>query len=269
LAISGLHVTQILWLFHLFLFLFPIPERGRRGILLLSLPLLYFLTGGSVSVFRALVMTAFPLLGGLLRRRSDSVTALIFAGSVLCACDPACVTDPSFLLSFFSTFSILTAAVPFCLWFREEFFKGKGILSGCCFWLISSFTISVFSFVFLFPLQILLFSEGNLLSPLFALILIPLFAPCLLAGLVSSFLVLLPGSFSWVLSLLCRVPQWFLSLVFALSKAAPPLAEADSSAVAFSFLLLLVFSVLSRARIRSLFLLYIGAFLCCLLSLFL
>ncbi len=268
LAISGLHVTQILWFFHLFLSLLPIPEKGRKGILIFLLPLLFFLTGGSVSVFRASVMTAFPLLGGLLHRRSDSVTALIFAGVLLCACDPACITDPSFLLSFFATFSILVAASPFCRWLWETFFAGKGIFSKFIFWVHSSFVISVFSSVFLFPFQILLFSEGNILAPLFALILIPLFTPCLLVGLMSCFLVLLPFHLPHLLSLLSHVPQWFLSLVLAFSRLLPPTIELTSPLLAFAFLLILSFVVLSRARIRRLFLFYIGMFLCGLISAF-
>ena len=261
LAISGLHVTQILWFVHLFLSLFPLSGKGRRILLLCSLPLLFLLTGGSVSVFRASFMAAFPLLGGLIRRRSDSVTALVLAGVLLCTFDPDCIIDPSFVLSFFATFSILIASAPFCLWLWEDRFAGKGSAAKFLFGILSSFVISVFSFTFLFPFQILLFGEGEFLAPLFALILIPLFPLCLLAGVVSSFLLLLPISASVFLSPLSSVAQWFLSLVQILSRSAPPTVNVSSVLTAFSLLLILSFLLLSRRRIHRLFLLYIGMFL--------
>lgn len=108
LAISGLHVSIVLSLFSVLLL-----GRSRRGLawkvpfLLLLLGGFALLTGGSVSVLRASLMSAVALLALPLRRRYYGWNSLALAALALLVIHPAWVYDLGFQLSFAAVAGIL------------------------------------------------------------------------------------------------------------------------------------------------------------------
>ena len=248
LAISGLHVSQFIGFFVIVLNLFPISRRVTRILLFPLVGILFLLGGGGISVFRAGFMTLFSLLALLARRRADSVTSLVMAASVLVFLSPYTVENYSFLFSFLSTFALVSCAVPLSEYYalrivkigeRANFFE-KILIA-----IVSSFTISSAVFVFLLPLQIMLMGNVQLFSPIYALILIPLFQVCLIAALLGALLVFLPFSVPFLSEGVLLVQKAFLTLVTALADAAPPLVELGKwsvpTALFFACVLLLFF----------------------------
>ncbi|MBR3837412.1 MAG: ComEC/Rec2 family competence protein [Clostridia bacterium] len=266
LAISGLHVSQLLGIVFAVLCLFPVNRKLRS---LLMLPLVFFLlffTGASVSVFRSALMAAFPLVGFLFRRRSHPVTALIFAAVLLVSREPYCVLSPSFLLSFFSTFGILMAAGPLCTWFSFRIWEqvpGRfKWLKKWCYLVISSFITASASFVFTFPITLLFFGEVQPFAPVYALVMIPLFSPCLFLALIAAVLIPVPAVGLWAMRLARAGAYLFLRFHEFAAKGAPPLLEFGDFApfVALVSIGLILFLLVSRRPIYHLFFLH-GGFL--------
>ena len=254
LAISGLHVARMLGVFGALLRYLPLSRRVRSLLMLPILMLLLLVTGSSVSVFRAVVMAAFPLVGECFQRRSDSVTSLVFAACLLASWEPFSVLSPSFLLSFSATFGIVAVASPlgeaFYFSISEDHLvhgKWRGPLSL----LMQSFIVSSVTFVFTFPFQLLLFGTVSPLSPLYALFLIPLFSPCLIMGLASAFAALL-GVFSDAVK---HVAVWgcgvFLDFHAFAASGAPETMELGVWAPipAFAVIGVLLFCMIRRTKL--------------------
>ena len=116
LAVSGLHVLLV----GLALYAFLKPVLGRLGVprgaaewsrtvLTLALLGVYALaTGGSVSVVRALVMTAVVVIGRALQRRADALNALGVAALVLLLWRPTALFEVGFQLSFGAVAALVT-----------------------------------------------------------------------------------------------------------------------------------------------------------------
>jgi len=266
LAISGLHVSQMLGTVFAALCLFPVNRKFRSALMLPLVLFILFFTGASVSVFRAALMASFPLVGYLFRRRSHPITALVFAAVRLVVHEPFCILSPSFLLSFFSTFGILTAAGPISSWLSFRIWEQtpgrfKLLKKWCCF-VISSFSTASASFVFTFPLALLFFGEVQPFAPVYALIMIPLFSPCLLLALCAAVLIPVPWLGSWAMGFARLLAYVFLRFHEFAAKGAPPLLDFGHFgifAAVLSFCLIL-FLLVSRRPVYHLFYLH-GAFL--------
>jgi len=226
LAISGLHVSQILGFFICLFRLFPLPYRVRR---LLFFPVIFFfilLTGASVSVFRAGFMTAMAFSASLLRRRGDSLTALTFSAFLLVLIEPFAITDFSFLFSFLSTFAIVVAAAPLCEHLQWLLDRGKNektsVLSRLLSPILSSFAVAVCVFTFTFPMQVVLLDSVQLLTPIASLILIPLFSPVLFFALLLALFGSVPFLGTGVELLAKKLAELFLDLVSLLGDGFIP-----------------------------------------------
>ena len=259
LAISGLHVSQTVMFLMAFLRLFPISRRVGRILLFPLVLLLYLLAGAGVSVFRASVMTLFSVTGLLLRRRSDSVTALCLSAGILVMGNPYAPESLSFLLSYASTFGVVYLGVPLCEYVRFRFTEKKmpfllKKLQG----LVLSFVISSVSFVFVAPMQLLLFDTATPLAPLYAVILVPLFQICLILSLVGALLSGIPFLPEAISAFCLRLPALFPDFVIFLAKGAPlPIRLGDASlAVALLFLFAMLVMYRKKASMASVFLLH-------------
>ncbi len=269
LAISGLHISQtIVFLVCLFR-LFSISRKGIRILLYPCVIVLYLLAGAGVSVFRASVMTLFSVTGLLLRRRSDSVTALCFSAFLLVLGNPYTLESPSFLLSYASTFGVVSCGVPLSEYMRNVFTeKEMHPIFRQLQALLLSLTMASVSFVFVLPVQLLLFGTAAPFAPLYAVILIPLFQVCLILSLFGAALtglVFLPEKF---VNFFLRIPAYFPDLVEYVSKGAPDLVEAGSQTalIAAFFLAALVVMYWKKAPMTGIFvlhgisILYLGVF---------
>lgn len=107
LALSGVHVAILCAAIRRLCSLFRLPKRATSVVILLFLLGYSLLTGLSLSILRAAVMTGVVMLGGLLRREHDSVTSLFFAAALICTFSPYALLDLGFWMSVCATFGIL------------------------------------------------------------------------------------------------------------------------------------------------------------------
>jgi ComEC/Rec2-related protein len=99
-AISGLHVGVMAAILIAF-FKVAGLSRPRWGLFLIPILFLYVVsTGMKPSAFRAFTMAAVYFMAPLVRRRSDTASAIALAAIVLLAINPFQLSDPGFLLSF-------------------------------------------------------------------------------------------------------------------------------------------------------------------------
>lgn len=232
LAISGLHISQTVAFMAAVLRLFPISRKIIRILLFPVVFVLYLLAGAGVSVFRASVMTLFSVTGLLLRRRTDSVTALCFSAALLVIANPYVPESLSFLLSYVSTFGVVYCGAPLCEYIRYRFTeKGMPFVLRKIQTVVLLLVMSSVSFVFVTPVQMLLFDTATPFAPLYAVILIPLFQICLILSLAGAFLsglAFLPEAIS---DFCLSIPARFPDFVIFLAKGAP--APLESGTVSF------------------------------------
>lgn len=253
LAISGLHFTMILSVFVLLIRFFPIGTRGRTVILLPLCLIVLFLCGASVSVFRAALMSIFALSSRLWRRRNDSVTALVFAACLIVLREPYAITGLSFRFSFLSTFSILTVSAPLSEQLSVRLSECEVSvpirrLMKIALMIITSFLIPAAALVFTLPLQLVSLGEFQPFSALYSLLIVPLFSPCLMIGIFTSFALLIPSLTPMAIELSDLVAGAFLKGIglFAESVADGIETGAASVPVALFLTAILLFFVFGK-----------------------
>ncbi len=259
LAISGLHISQTVTFMTAVMRLFPLSRKLSRILLFPFVFALYLLAGAGVSVFRASVMTLFAVAGLLLKRRSDSVTALCFSAALLVMANPYALESFSFLLSYASTFGVVYLGAPLCEYVRFRFTEKKmPVLLRSLQGVVLSFVISSVSFVFIAPVQLLLFDTATPFAPLYAMILIPLFQLCLILSLAGAFLSGLPFLPEGASAFLLEIPARFPDLVIFLAKGAPAPLEPGSASgwIAAAFLAAMLAMYRRRIPMTGIFLLH-------------
>ena len=264
LAISGLHITVLAGIAYCMMDFLFMPTPGKKAILFPVIIFLYLITGGAVSVFRASFMALFGASAFFFNQQSDSVTSLVLAASLILMQNPFAVTDLSFLFSFVSTFAIVTLASPFCAAVAESlepycYEKGKLRLYSVAAYVTSGALISASVFLFSLPLNLLIFGEIQILSPIFSAILIPLFSPLLFLGVGFLVFLLLPFSVPFVTEAVYFVIRLFLDLLRLLSAAAPPVITFGNYNVPVALFVMALLGVFMhfRCKIRSFLLLYV------------
>lgn len=263
LAISGLHITQIIGFLVVLFRVVGLSKRASRRILIPLLFVLFFLAGAGISVFRASVMMLFVFVSSLFRRRGDSVTALVAAACLAVLYSPYSLLDPSFLFSFSSTFAILVCVSPICEAFSFRLLAmktgPKKHLAFGAFSVFSAFLIGSAVFVFNLPIQLLFFRSVSLFAPLYSLLFIPVFGICLLLALFLAALAFLPFSVPAFPQFCKGALLIFLDWVSAFSDAAlPPIEFSSFAASALASILLLLFVLLFvfRTKIIRIYQLY-------------
>ena len=110
LALSGLHVSILVAIFE-FLLKKLYVKKPVRIIILAFLTLFYIaLTGFLLSACRSMLMLFLFYLANIVGKRSDSLTSLFAAVSVIVLISPGSVLDIGLILSFLSTFAIIVAS---------------------------------------------------------------------------------------------------------------------------------------------------------------
>lgn len=264
LAISGLHVSQMIGFFFCLTRFLPISRRKINWIFFPVILFLVLLTGEAVSVMRAGLMSAFAVLAAMLRRRSDSVTALVLAAVLIVMAEPYAITGFSFAFSFSSTFAIVFAATPLCEEIRNRFSPPKSRFYA--FWMqkvflpsTESLLVALCVFVFTCPLQVILLDSVQPLMPLYSLLLIPLFAPCILIGVIWAGLSFLPFSPGGVTQVLSGLVRCYLELVSILAEGAKDPVSLGEAApvVAFCTALMTAAMILKKSPVRWIVWLYL------------
>lgn len=103
-AVSGFHITIIASFLSLFLNTFFVIFLLFIYLLIIVFP---------VSAVRAFVMFSFYLIGKNFYKEADSLNLLLLSGIILLLINPMNILSPSFLLTFFSTLSIITIVEKF------------------------------------------------------------------------------------------------------------------------------------------------------------
>lgn len=205
-AVSGLHMS--VWVYGLYRILKRMHVGEKRSSLIsivFSLCVVCF-SSFSVSVIRAMIMSAVYLSAGLFKRRSDALNSLGVAVFIICAANPFAVCDVSFLLSVFSTFGIILASRFFSsLSDTQENTKIKNALENKPLrYVAESLLLSVTAFAFTYPIALGIFDGVSLASPIANLLIVPLLTPCLV---LSGFLSMFPS-----LTLFANTARYFLIL---------------------------------------------------------
>ena len=238
LAISGLHLGIVALFLYLF---FRLASVGLTPLLvyvsadrlaaLFTLPAMWLyalLAGLQVSTFRAAVMVTFLLLGKLLRRRYDSLTALSLAALFLLLLDPDWMYAIGFQLSFVSVASILLGVRP--LQQAVQGFLDQHPLSSRVsrhpagrYWL-SILLISLLCFLGTLPFQAHHFHRLAPLGLFTNLVAIPLFTMLILPGftlgmflfsVVPDVTASLLGALLWVLHGYVDFQEWVVGYLGA------------------------------------------------------
>lgn len=112
LAISGMHLSVLLAGLTVLLRRLTLPPVARTAALTCGALLICGISGWSFSVLRAALMLLLTLLAPLAGRKSDPLTSLFAAVSLICAADPAAILDVGLQLSFLAMWGITVCAVP-------------------------------------------------------------------------------------------------------------------------------------------------------------
>ncbi len=264
LAISGLHFTMILSVFFVLIRLLPIDTRGRTVILLPLCLVVLFLCGASVSVFRSALMSMFAMSSRLWRRRSDSVTALVFAACLIVLREPYAMTGLSFQFSFLSTFSILTVSAPLSEQLNMRLSSSEGSapirrLLKFALMILTSFLIPAAALVFTLPIQLVCFGEFQPFSALYSLLIVPLFAPCLMIGIFTSFTLLVPVLKPFAIRLSDLVAGAFLKGIGLFAESVPDGIETGAASLPVALLVtgILLFFVFGKKPVYRVFFLWL------------
>lgn len=183
-AVSGLHVA-IFMSFALF-FLEKVHKYRLQFVLsLLALVSIFFFSGFSASVCRAVVMTAIALFGETFFRVSCPFNRLGIAAIVVLLIQPHAILSPSFHLSFFATAGIILFSRPLGKYFVQRLFVRHSVICGGVLHnLVYLFAVSASSFIFVLPLSMFFFDQLTVLSLLLSPLLIPILEACFALSLM-------------------------------------------------------------------------------------
>ena len=157
-----------------------------------------------ISIIRAGIMYLLMTSGRLFFRRADTFNSLCIAGVAITLCNPYCILDPSFLLSFTGTFGIGVFA-PFMVRKLKKvkfpFVILVQFIEMCC--------VSVCTF----PILILYFREISVISPLSNILLVPICSVMLALSLV----IFLTGGIGWIAKPICFLLKLLYDAMYLLA----------------------------------------------------
>ena len=190
LAVSGLHVGVILWMFSFVLKPLERYKRGKGIKLALVLLFLWFfalLAGMSASVTRAVTMFSAIAIGQFFNKRNAIEQSLIFSMLLLLLLKPLFLFDVGFQLSYLAVFGIIwVQPVFYQLWKPKYYIIDKG-------WQL--ITVSTAAQLGVLPISLFYFHQFPGLFFLSNLLIIPFLGLILGTGIIVlglSFLTILP-----------------------------------------------------------------------------
>ena len=199
LAVSGLHLSILCWIIFSFLNFLKVHKKISCAAIILCCLFFMAFTGFSVSLIRAGIMTILFYLAFLAGRKSDPLTSLFFAGTVIILLNPYNILNIGFQLSFAATLGIvstteLTGKIGTAIEKAIRFKFLKRLLKI----VVSSFCITLAATFFTLPFIAYNFKTLSLVSPLTNLLTAPLVTAVLVLALcllIFSFVPFLPVVF--------------------------------------------------------------------------
>ncbi|MCM8792172.1 MAG: ComEC family competence protein [Candidatus Omnitrophica bacterium] len=168
LAISGLHIGIVGFIALLILKILRIPRKIRYILVIFILIIYCILTGASPSVLRATIMGIVILGGYLLKREVNIFNSLALSCILILFFSPQQLFEISFQLSFLTVLAIVLISP-----LIRSFFSGIIYKNFFIRFLILSFSVSVSSFLGIFPLVIYYFRIFSPFSILANMIVVP------------------------------------------------------------------------------------------------
>ena len=220
LAVSGLHVMLILFMFLAFFGASGLPTRFSAVLTIMCIISYALIVGGRPSVIRASLMAVAGLSALILERDRDFLTSIALAALVILLVNPLSLFEVSFQLSFMVVLSIICLA-PYLKTITLRFLPK---------WLALSLSLSLSAWLGALPLIACYFNKVSPIAVVANLLIVPLtgivialgFLTCL-AGTVSLGLAGILGAANWlVLSVLVKAVRVFASLPYAFLSVSPP-----------------------------------------------
>ena len=154
--------------------------RRRRSVMTIVAIVAYVaFAGGSPSVVRAALMAGVVLLARESGRAGRANAALGWAATLLLASDPSLIGDAGFQLSSLATAGLIAWATPLTGWIERA---GRGRVPR---WLAESLGVSLAAQAATLPIILVSFGRLAILSPVVNLVVVPLVAPAMAAGVVA------------------------------------------------------------------------------------
>lgn len=183
-AVSGLHLS--IWI------IFILEILRKRGavskavviFMMLFVLLIMFFASFSGSVKRAGLMMLLYLCSELFSGKADSLNSLGFSAAVVLIQNPYSAVNPSFVLSFAATFSIVAFAVPVSELLLERFKKRRRLkkIPKLLNTVVVSVIISLFAELATLPFQIHYFGGFSTVGAITNLLFLPAFSPAVLCS---------------------------------------------------------------------------------------
>ncbi len=173
LAISGLHIVIISYILFHFLTFLHLSERIKCLTIIMMLIFYALLTGCSISVLRATIMSSVYLIGRALHQESSILNSLSLAGLIILLYRPEQLFDTGFQLSFTATLFIILLTPKIIHYFKHWPLKSGEI-----------FSITLAAQLGLIPILILNFNQLSITSPISNLIAFPFIGLTIILGIL-------------------------------------------------------------------------------------
>lgn len=190
-------------------------RRRRAVITVVAIATYIAAAGASPSVLRAGAMAGIVLLARESGRAGHAASALGWAAALLVLAVPTMVTDAGFQLSTLATAGLIAWATPLTAWLDR---LGRGRLPA---WLAESLGVSLAAQAATLPIVLLAFGRLAVIAPLVNLLVVPLVAPAMAAGVVAlaAGLAVSAGA-PGALATIASAPAWVaLRLMIAIVEA--------------------------------------------------
>ena len=193
-----------------------VGRRRRAIVTALAIAAYIAFAGASPSVLRAGAMAGVVLIARESGRAGRAAAALGWAAVILLVADPSLVGDAGFQLSTLATAGLIAWATPTTAWIGR---LTRGRLPR---WLVESLGVSLAAQVATTPVVLASFGRIALIAPGINLLVVPLVAPVMAAGIVAMAGGMLVGlGAPGVIGSVLAVPAWVgLRLMIALVGAA-------------------------------------------------
>ncbi|MDR0305108.1 MAG: ComEC/Rec2 family competence protein [Chitinispirillales bacterium] len=195
LAISGLHIAILIFAFSAIIFILPLPILVRRCIVVCAILFLPFIVGFGPATLRAVIMGTIMLISPLFDRKSNALNSLFLSCFFILSLYPMHIFLVGFQYSFTATFAVLV----FPKFIRDVKFRE----------IILFFTLPIFLFVVITPIQIFHFGALTSATPLANLILLPILQAICQIALISLFIPI-----ESISNFLCMMTDKALDLLF-------------------------------------------------------
>lgn len=199
-AISGLHITIIVYILQIFLYFFGLSRKQVLLAVMIILFVYLLLLGFPSSAVRASLMLSLVLIGPFLGRPSISFNSLLLAAIILVMINPlVLVYDQGFQLSFLAVLGLLF----YVSWWQKVLFFIPNFLK-----IREMISVTLAAQMFTWPLIVYYFHIFSVIAPVVNLLILPLLPAILLLSILvalSGFYSLLAMIFAWPLFVLLKI----------------------------------------------------------------